>query len=535
MYEVHITINPIEEPEIERFVAFCNSISAKPILIELPEGQTTQQPMISKVFRSIREGELEDRIKLLKSQFENNSYNIVRTKVEVPLNFINRGRKEFPDYHGQYFEWHGKVEFEDVEELQKSIQYLDAHLSKNALKNNPNRRFVTVRGYQNKRFFLNKVDTIKNALNREGLSLIKDEYEYCIYDSNKSTDNGWINTPKITDKNYLNLLAFEGFLRRSVDLEEKFILKGSLLIRQYFKDRSIREAIDLDYLYGDFIDNDKDVESIFTNWVTKVTEATVKDGVGYRSFKENEFWRSIDYAMNDDFPTTNTDLSCTVNDFEIPVVELDISWNLLLQEPPIPILYEPVEGDAFVVPFSVPLPTQIAWKLHQSIVRPRAKDLIDIILILESNNLTKEQIGTVAQVFVSECSKDKIDPLRLNYYTYGEVSKFLIENKNDLDESYNNYWSLETPFGFEITTPMKLIFLEDTFKIDFNFDDVQGLTKNFEECLVRSGIGLAISKIGSNFSEEDKNKQQNFNPEYNDQKGNQSFFNILRNIFKLKK
>ncbi len=531
MYEVHITINPIEESEIERFVSFCNSIAAKPILIELPKGQTSQQPMISKVFKSLQEGALEHQINLLKSEFANNSYDIVRTKVEVPLDFINRGRREFPDYYGQYFEWHGKVEFEEIEQLKKSIQYLDAHISRNALKNNSNRRFVTVRAYQNKRFFLNKVDTIKTALRHAGLRLIKDEYEYCIYDSNKTTDAGWIDTPKITDRNYLNLLAFEGFLRRSVDLEEKFILKGSLLTRQYLQDKTIREALDLDYIYGDFIDKDGDAESIFTDWVTKVTETSVKDNIEYRSFKENEFWRSIDYAMHDDFPTTNTDLTCSVNGFEIPVVELDISWNLPLQENPIPFLYKPVKGEAFVIPYSVPLPTQIAWKLHQSIVRPRAKDLIDIILMLQSNKLTKEQIATIGQVLVSECLKDKIDHLRLNYFTEGRVSEFLIEKKNNLDESYGTYWSLQTPFGFEITTPMKLIFLDGVFKKDFEFEDVQGLTKCFEKSLVDSGIGLEISKMRSNFSE----KEFDPNTVEEDKKDNQTFFDKLNSIFKSRK
>jgi hypothetical protein len=239
--------------------------------------------------------------------------------------------------------------------------------------------------------------------------------------------------------------------------------------------------------------------------------------------------------MHDDFPTTNTDLSCLINESEIPVVGLDISWNLLLQENPIPLLYEPIEGDAFVIAYSVPLATQIAWKLHQSIVRPRAKDLIDIILILESNKLTKKQIETIGKVFSSECSKDKIDHLRLNYYTEGKVSEFLIKRKNDLDESYNGYWSLETPFGFEITTPMKLIFLDGIFKVDFEFDDVQGMTKKFETCLVESGIGLEISKIESNLSEKKIIEGHGIKRKDFESRGNSGFLEILKNIFKNKK
>lgn len=500
MFEIHITTNELNETEVKQFKEFCTSIDAKPILIELAEGVTTQQPMISKVFSNVEEGKLTNEIESLEAKFRENSYEVIRTKVEVPLEFINRGRKEFPNYKGQYYEWHGKVEFDDIEKLRKALRLLqNVHLSKNSLKDQANRRFVTVRSYPSKRLFLSNVESVKKSINYNGFKLIKDEYEYCVYDSNKLTDSGWMDVPEITDRNYLHLLAFEGYLRRTKDKQEKFLLKGSLLTRQYLKDIIVRDALDLDFLYGEFIDDDTEARLIFTEWVTKVTETEIDDDVEYQSFKKNEFWRGIDYAMNDDFPTTNTDLSCKAKEHQIPVIGLDISWNLPLDEEPIPLLYKPIEGENFTIPYTVPLPTQIAWKLHQSIVRPRSKDLLDIILLLKSNELNEKQIEVVSKVYINECVKDNINPLRLSHYSKGEVFEFLVKNRNKLIEAHTKYKSLETSFGFEISHAMQLPILEDMFNIDFPFNDVQGLTKSFGENLLKSGI---VSKIEANYKSE---------------------------------
>jgi len=49
-FEIHITTTALDEPLITEFIEFCETISAKPIIIELPEGKQRQQPMISKVY-----------------------------------------------------------------------------------------------------------------------------------------------------------------------------------------------------------------------------------------------------------------------------------------------------------------------------------------------------------------------------------------------------------------------------------------------------------------------------------------------------
>ena len=61
----------LTEKEIPEFVAFCQSINVKPIIIELEAGEVAQQPMISKVFSNLQNGEIHQKIAELKNEFEN--------------------------------------------------------------------------------------------------------------------------------------------------------------------------------------------------------------------------------------------------------------------------------------------------------------------------------------------------------------------------------------------------------------------------------------------------------------------------------
>ena len=61
-----------------------------------------------------------------------------------------------------------------------------------------------------------------------------------------------------------------------------------------------------------------------------VTTAYAYDGVTFTPFFQNPFWRDVDYAMSEDFPTTNTDLTCTINGQRVEL-SVDVSFNLDLQ------------------------------------------------------------------------------------------------------------------------------------------------------------------------------------------------------------
>ena len=70
MFEIHLTTTAILETNIPKFVEYCRQIQVKPIVIELEEGQTAQQPMISKVLSNVDAAQLHEVIDNLKARLE---------------------------------------------------------------------------------------------------------------------------------------------------------------------------------------------------------------------------------------------------------------------------------------------------------------------------------------------------------------------------------------------------------------------------------------------------------------------------------
>ena len=141
------------------------------------------------------------------------------------------------------------------------------------------------------------------------------------------------------------LIAIEGLLRNASFIDAPFMAKGSIITRQFFPEISMRHVQDLDWVYLEKIDDMALAGNIFSNWLIEVTERNEDPRVWFRSFRDNNFWRMIDYAMDDDFPTTNTDLYCIIDDKEVvDPLGLDISFNLDIDFPPEEIIYHPSYG-----------------------------------------------------------------------------------------------------------------------------------------------------------------------------------------------
>lgn len=227
------------------------------------------------------------------------------------------------------------------------------------------------------------------------------------------------------------LIGLEALLRRAALVNGPFALKGSLLTRQYLADRSVRDADDIDFLCLETIRDENEARRMFTEWMIEVTEMDLNDGVQIRSFRENAFWRCIDYAMADDFPTVNTDLAyrfyqtSTSESMYADEMYLDISFNLPLENEPVPLTYRPSVGEAFVVPHTVPLSTQVAWKLHQTIVRPRFKDLYDLTFLLAHPSYDEQALRGTLQTLVNECAMDPS-------ITSEAIRKVLVDDLHDL-------------------------------------------------------------------------------------------------------
>ncbi|WP_340398977.1 nucleotidyl transferase AbiEii/AbiGii toxin family protein [Paenibacillus sp. FSL H8-0079] len=240
------------------------------------------------------------------------------------------------------------------------------------------------------------------------------------------------------------IVVLEALLKRASLVNSPFVLKGSLLTRQYLENPNVRYVDDIDFLYTGRIETEDQANEVFTDWMIRVTEMDLNDGIVFRSFRENAFWRRIDYAMADDFPTVNTELTFYID--SEPRVEneykdedelhLDISFNLDLDEKSVALSYQPLVGEAFVVPHTVPLSIQIAWKLHQTIVRPRFKDLYDLQHLLSNPSYDQQALKETLQTLVNECSMDPA-------ITREAMKKVLVDDLHDVYSRLNYDYDLE--------------------------------------------------------------------------------------------
>ena len=155
-------------------------------------------------------------------------------------------------------------------------------------------------------------------------------------------------------------LAYEAFIRRAAELDQPFMLKGSYVTRQYFEHPADRIPGDLDWVYLEPIADVATARALFDEWVTQITELSLPDGVVFRSFRENAFWRSIDYAMGDDFPTVSTDVECWIDGEHFEGLWIDISFNLPIDLPSELLEYRPLQGDTFLIAHTTPLALQVA-------------------------------------------------------------------------------------------------------------------------------------------------------------------------------
>ncbi|WP_044640069.1 nucleotidyl transferase AbiEii/AbiGii toxin family protein [Risungbinella massiliensis] len=242
------------------------------------------------------------------------------------------------------------------------------------------------------------------------------------------------------------LVALEALLRRASLVNMPFLLKGSLVTRQYFSDPTIRDAEDIDFLYLNKIHNVDQAYNTFTDWMIQITEMDLNDGIKFRSFRENSFWRYIDYAMAEDFPTVNTDIEYYFTDDEKGILNdelcLDVSFNLEMDGKPVPLEYRPVLGEKFSVPYTVPLSIQVAWKLHQTIVRPRFKDLYDLKHLLSHPSYDEHARKETLQNLVNECSMDQS-------ITKEDIKKILVDDLRNLDSLLTNDYNLRKFAGNE--------------------------------------------------------------------------------------
>lgn len=289
------------------------------------------------------------------------------------------------------------------------------------------------------------------------------------------------------DHKMLHLKAMEAFLRRATLVDAPFMLKGSLVTRQYIKDPSARFALDLDWVYLEYLDDRNKAERIFSKWLKDITET---QGIYGYQFEYDDNWTGLDYAMSDDFPTVSTYIRCYKNEELLFNLPLDISFNLEILYDPVSLLYRPIGFIPFLIKRTCPLSLQVSWKLHQTLARPRVKDFYDLVQLLRHEAFTAEVLQSAILALRKECWNDDIPVSKLNYYLYDiaiNVCKEKEENrlpKNlydiepyPLQELYYNITALQIN-ALETIQPKDVI----------AYTKLSELCSDFQQALIHAGF-----------------------------------------------
>jgi hypothetical protein len=190
-FEIHITISALSTETRAAFEDFCHKNNVKPLLIELSQGETISQPMLSKLTYATALADILLKANHLTYLLQADGFVVKRLKMEVPFNQHTRFAKQSSTFL-KYFEWHGKVKYTNVAALYSLCEKHKAHLSVNALTNRTDERFITLREFGPANLFQQRIIEICRQLTEGGWGIIKQESEYCIYDNNTHLDNGWL-------------------------------------------------------------------------------------------------------------------------------------------------------------------------------------------------------------------------------------------------------------------------------------------------------------------------------------------------------
>lgn len=130
--------------------------------------------------------------------FEQHGFPVSRIKIEIPA--VDAKRLQQKNTTDPYYEWHAKVPFTDTNKLLACCLQHGAHLSKNALRDAGDTRFVTLRESSDEQQFYKRCSALLRDLENGGWTPIKQDYEYCFYDTHRALDNGWLSeTPGKTN------------------------------------------------------------------------------------------------------------------------------------------------------------------------------------------------------------------------------------------------------------------------------------------------------------------------------------------------
>jgi hypothetical protein len=191
-FELHLTSTPLDKQALPHFLAICAQTGAKPLLIELAQGDHWQQAMASKQIHARHVAEAAALAKREAGLWSERGLAVWRIKIEVQLDFAARCQTHLPSGFSGYFEWHGKLPVAAVDSVRALALEHGAHLSANALKNQLDQRFLTLREYGNEPLFRERVAALVAALQARSWPILRQQFEFCVYDDNQTLDHGWL-------------------------------------------------------------------------------------------------------------------------------------------------------------------------------------------------------------------------------------------------------------------------------------------------------------------------------------------------------
>ncbi|MCU0659585.1 MAG: hypothetical protein MUF64_31260 [Polyangiaceae bacterium] len=202
VFELHLTVPPLEENAQREFRDLCAQLALKPILIHAPGAFMALQPMTSSYLQGEAPLVAEETHRLL-GLLARAGFPALRCKLEATLasRGVPRSDDEVNLAAGRYFEFHAKLLLPpgQIEQARLRCLELGAHLSSNAARLRPDHlqeRFLTLRCHDaGQPAALTRFRTLLAGLRRQGFHPHHLLHEYSVLDTNSLLDQGWLALP----------------------------------------------------------------------------------------------------------------------------------------------------------------------------------------------------------------------------------------------------------------------------------------------------------------------------------------------------
>lgn len=191
LFELHLTSMDLAHEQLASFEEACVSCGGKSLVIELGGREIARQPMAAIVKKLAGSNDAIEAAHAYAGRFNELGFPVHRIKIEVPAENAQQVTVSTDGDFKPYYEWHGKVSYQQPEILSGICAAHSAHLSANALSTDKTTRFITVREFGSYDVFAQRVQQLTTALLPQW-PVLKQQFEYCIYDNKISLDKEWM-------------------------------------------------------------------------------------------------------------------------------------------------------------------------------------------------------------------------------------------------------------------------------------------------------------------------------------------------------